>query len=236
MYTLIGSTDFTLTRDGDEVVLTGQHEGDVTGAYTFSVTQNTGTVVATTTVITEGESDETPSSFTMSTYLSTGASVSTTIMYASNIAGANLATELANEWPSASGYSASADDLVVTLTADSPGVRQDNSITNIESGTTGNLNADRLTLVTTQQGRTADTVIDTDVPQDSVTIVKADGEQNGTRTVTFDPATLASEVTDLLQDELEEIYMIVSQPNDTCLLYTSPSPRDRQKSRMPSSA
>ena len=25
-------------------------------------------------------------------------------------------------------------------------------------------------------------------------------------------------------------------PPDTCLLYTSPSPRDRQKSRMPSSA
>ena len=25
-------------------------------------------------------------------------------------------------------------------------------------------------------------------------------------------------------------------PNDNCLLYTSPSPRDRQKSRMPSSA
>ena len=25
-------------------------------------------------------------------------------------------------------------------------------------------------------------------------------------------------------------------PSDTCLLYTSPSPRDRQKSRMPSSA
>ena len=91
--------------------------------------------------------------------------------------------------------------------------------------------------VTTQQGRDADTVIDTSVTQDSVTFVKADGERNGTRTVTFDPATLASEVTDLLQDELEEIYMIVSQPNDTtCLLYTSPSPRDRQKSRMPSSA
>ena len=28
----------------------------------------------------------------------------------------------------------------------------------------------------------------------------------------------------------------VSQPNTICLLYTSPSPRDRQKSRMPSSA
>ena len=26
------------------------------------------------------------------------------------------------------------------------------------------------------------------------------------------------------------------QPSQTCLLYTSPSPRDRQKSRMPSSA
>ena len=28
----------------------------------------------------------------------------------------------------------------------------------------------------------------------------------------------------------------VAQANRTCLLYTSPSPRDRQKSRMPSSA
>ena len=30
-------------------------------------------------------------------------------------------------------------------------------------------------------------------------------------------------------------YQFISGPN-TCLLYTSPSPRDRQKSRMPSSA
>ena len=28
----------------------------------------------------------------------------------------------------------------------------------------------------------------------------------------------------------------LSVPLETCLLYTSPSPRDRQKSRMPSSA
>ena len=28
----------------------------------------------------------------------------------------------------------------------------------------------------------------------------------------------------------------VKNKNDSCLLYTSPSPRDRQKSRMPSSA
>ena len=30
--------------------------------------------------------------------------------------------------------------------------------------------------------------------------------------------------------------MATSQLDNTCLLYTSPSPRDRQKSRMPSSA
>ena len=33
------------------------------------------------------------------------------------------------------------------------------------------------------------------------------------------------------------IYKVLKQVHpDTCLLYTSPSPRDRQKSRMPSSA
>ena len=31
-------------------------------------------------------------------------------------------------------------------------------------------------------------------------------------------------------------YALVKQYSDSCLLYTSPSPRDRQKSRMPSSA
>src|SRR5678809_85539 len=35
----------------------------------------------------------------------------------------------------------------------------------------------------------------------------------------------------------QEIYVVGAiQDDDTCLLYTSPSPRDRQKSRMPSSA
>ena len=34
----------------------------------------------------------------------------------------------------------------------------------------------------------------------------------------------------------EEIYDYEKNRVDTCLLYTSPSPRDRQKSRMPSSA
>ena len=36
-------------------------------------------------------------------------------------------------------------------------------------------------------------------------------------------------------DNLEDDHDLV-EPPDTCLLYTSPSPRDRQKSRMPSSA
>ena len=30
--------------------------------------------------------------------------------------------------------------------------------------------------------------------------------------------------------------LAIFDPSDACLLYTSPSPRDRQKSRMPSSA
>ena len=34
----------------------------------------------------------------------------------------------------------------------------------------------------------------------------------------------------------ESFQRLISPPDRTCLLYTSPSPRDRQKSRMPSSA
>ena len=33
-----------------------------------------------------------------------------------------------------------------------------------------------------------------------------------------------------------DVTSVISKINKTCLLYTSPSPRDRQKSRMPSSA
>ena len=45
-----------------------------------------------------------------------------------------------------------------------------------------------------------------------------------------------------MQDDFDCIYCIVDQhaitvrQDPACLLYTSPSPRDRQKSRMPSSA
>ena len=34
----------------------------------------------------------------------------------------------------------------------------------------------------------------------------------------------------------DSLGMVIQGHNSTCLLYTSPSPRDRQKSRMPSSA
>ena len=37
-------------------------------------------------------------------------------------------------------------------------------------------------------------------------------------------------------EEIKKIKEIASILTQTCLLYTSPSPRDRQKSRMPSSA
>ena len=45
---------------------------------------------------------------------------------------------------------------------------------------------------------------------------------------------------DLKQNQLREAELLkvykTYQTNSSCLLYTSPSPRDRQKSRMPSSA
>ena len=40
----------------------------------------------------------------------------------------------------------------------------------------------------------------------------------------------------LLGQALEEFTRFVNTASESCLLYTSPSPRDRQKSRMPSSA
>ena len=51
-----------------------------------------------------------------------------------------------------------------------------------------------------------------------------------------------SDVTDYIDVHLQGIlqeptsYDVTTSGNNICLLYTSPSPRDRQKSRMPSSA
>ena len=45
---------------------------------------------------------------------------------------------------------------------------------------------------------------------------------------------LSKECIPASNEEIDMIYNAIK--NDYCLLYTSPSPRDRQKSRMPSSA
>ena len=47
-----------------------------------------------------------------------------------------------------------------------------------------------------------------------------------------------NKIVNWLKDVLEEYGIKLNIVNEygTCLLYTSPSPRDRQKSRMPSSA
>ena len=47
------------------------------------------------------------------------------------------------------------------------------------------------------------------------------------------PFTQAGGLVTLSQDHGQDVYF---QKSPNCLLYTSPSPRDRQKSRMPSSA
>ena len=65
------------------------------------------------------------------------------------------------------------------------------------------------------------------------------GTLNSWRTLLADKgyAALAAEVLKLFIDDIpaQDIEAIAARAY-TCLLYTSPSPRDRQKSRMPSSA
>ena len=51
-----------------------------------------------------------------------------------------------------------------------------------------------------------------------------------------DAASFAKRTTSDLRENLEKAFEGYDPPSITCLLYTSPSPRDRQKSRMPSSA
>ena len=60
--------------------------------------------------------------------------------------------------------------------------------------------------------------------------VKHSGINNGVN-IFVDPSetTISLNMTEIVSMGVEELYM-------NCLLYTSPSPRDRQKSRMPSSA
>ena len=52
-----------------------------------------------------------------------------------------------------------------------------------------------------------------------------------------DTVTVLEKIGHFLDDEVERLYnWFKPEGYSICLLYTSPSPRDRQKSRMPSSA
>ena len=77
------------------------------------------------------------------------------------------------------------------------------------------------------------TIVDNDatpcVSIDDVTVDEADG--TATFTVTLDAVSGQDVSVDYQINDVEAVV-----PDDCCLLYTSPSPRDRQKSRMPSSA
>ena len=65
---------------------------------------------------------------------------------------------------------------------------------------------------------------------------KADGEMSWSDARYFiDPVKKLFEAVDDIEEVLPEIEDLTDEEYD-CLLYTSPSPRDRQKSRMPSSA
>ena len=62
-------------------------------------------------------------------------------------------------------------------------------------------------------------------------------EQNGLTFIRDDnKINFKFDVTDNPKDLDEQDFIIISVKANACLLYTSPSPRDRQKSRMPSSA
>ena len=52
----------------------------------------------------------------------------------------------------------------------------------------------------------------------------------------IDTKKLSPTQRDIMLNKVNAMIGEVKTPPNTCLLYTSPSPRDRQKSRMPSSA
>ena len=53
---------------------------------------------------------------------------------------------------------------------------------------------------------------------------------------TFDSNVIVSVEEELINHGVPLYLVLLTQPYHTCLLYTSPSPRDRTRSRMPSSA
>ena len=60
------------------------------------------------------------------------------------------------------------------------------------------------------------------------------------KTFRIDPSSFEEILLQIKDEEfnkqIKERLILAEEDNKNCLLYTSPSPRDRQKSRMPSSA
>ena len=50
------------------------------------------------------------------------------------------------------------------------------------------------------------------------------------------PCKLLANMIDILENDKDVYYSAVPREEEGCLLYTSPSPRDKRQSRMPSSA
>ena len=62
------------------------------------------------------------------------------------------------------------------------------------------------------------------------------GASNGTTIIPFGTAAQATDSAMVTSADTLDMLVIDAGSSKTCLLYTSPCPRDRQKSRMPSSA
>ena len=67
-------------------------------------------------------------------------------------------------------------------------------------------------------------------------VVYTESENGKFKKNAFEVASYAKAVADQLGTSVTAISINNSENDSLCLLYTSPSPRDRQKSRMPSSA
>ena len=92
--------EFTVTRDGSEVVITNTNVGNITGSYSFAITQNNSSTIAVSSpIITEGESADSPSELTIRTFTNTGTEVDTTIMFAGSLDATQIAAQIAAEWP-----------------------------------------------------------------------------------------------------------------------------------------
>ena len=83
----------------------------------------------------------------------------------------------------------------------------------------------------TDQQNGADGDISIDMSQAAVKKMIAEARERGT--ITYDQLNAVLPPDQVSSDQIEDV---MSMLNEICLLYTSPSPRDKRQSRMPSSA